>query len=222
MVESKQTYYLLSTEHDLKIIGHYPQISLKKGYNPKKNGHWEVPHNDFPSFQPNLELILHSKAQRTYYMHFGDLSNGFLVSEKLKNTLSSFTLPKHKFYPIKIFQNKELLNYFWFYYVIDNFWNKLDKQKSYAELVTVDNLDKIPEKVSVLSREQILTEKRKNKFPFKLRTGKIVLRDGTPKYDFYQIQCLGYQKVFSQIVFDKFKDENISGFELNLYMRFML
>ncbi len=219
-MEYKELYYLINADHNLKVIGNYPQVSLNKGYNPNNNGHWKVPHNSFPNFNPNLELTLHEKAFDTDYLHFSDLKNGFIVSDKLREILSSFTLPNHKFYPINVFYNKKRLNYYWFYYTLKDFWNVLDLENSYAELINADNVFSIEKKIAILSKQQILDKQIKYKFPYNLRTGKITLQKGTPKYDFYQIQCLGYQKVFSERLINCLNDEKVTGFELTAYDKF--
>ena len=64
-----------------------------------------------------------------------------------------------------------------FYHVIDNFWEELDKEKSYGEIINIDDLTGTPEKISIESRTQIINEKKKLKFPYKLRTGKIFLKE---------------------------------------------
>ncbi len=211
--ESKEAYFLISPEHNLKQIGYYPQTRIRKGYNPNLDGHWTVPHNDFPDFEPNLELELNSKGKRTDYMDFNDLRNGFLVSKKLKDILLKYELPKHKFYPVKIYHEEELLTYYWFYYIIDDFWESLDNDNSYAEIINADNIGEIEGKVPIISKEQVFKEEDNFTFPYRLRTGKITLKKGTPKYDFYQIKCLGLQKIFSKALINNLKEENITGFE---------
>ena len=50
-------YYNIGRSDDLEVIGHYPQTSLKKGYNPSlSDSHWAVKPDSFPNFIPNLEL----------------------------------------------------------------------------------------------------------------------------------------------------------------------
>ena len=44
-------------------MGHYPQADLKIGYNPRDNGHFTVKQNEFPDFNPKLELEMHPKAR---------------------------------------------------------------------------------------------------------------------------------------------------------------
>ncbi|MFL0121196.1 DUF1629 domain-containing protein, partial [Tenacibaculum maritimum] len=180
-MEYSNSFFLIRPTDDLNQIGYYPQVSLKEDYNPNLNGHWKVPHNEFPDFEPNLELKLHSKGKKSDYINLGDLRNSFIVSEKLKQILSEYKLPKHEFYPIKLYYKKELITYYWFYFIINDFWAFLNKEKSYAEVVNADHLDKI-ERIPIISREQILNEEMKFKFPFNVRTGKVFMTTEFPEY----------------------------------------
>ena len=64
-------YYRINSDYDnLEVIGHYPQTSLKKGYNPSlPDSHWAVEPHSFPNFIPNLELELHKDANATDYLN---------------------------------------------------------------------------------------------------------------------------------------------------------
>lgn len=153
-------YYIYSFSDDLNVIGYYPQVSLRQGYNPRlAESHWQVKRDEFPDFIPNLELELHRKAIPTDYLHFSDL-NGIIVSDKFKEILKLHNLPKHEFYPIKIYYNNTLLKYYWFHYLIDDFWNLLNKDKSYAEIVNIDTYPNIEGIIPIVSKEQILSEKK--------------------------------------------------------------
>lgn len=90
---------------DLKEIGHYPQTSLREGYNPNlPNSIWDIKHNEFPDFILNYELELHKDAIPTNYIE-GVSNLGMIVDFKFKTILEKVNLPEHQFYPIKVYLN---------------------------------------------------------------------------------------------------------------------
>ena len=91
-------YSINKVSDDLKAIGHYPQLEFRKGYNPNKNGCWNVERNNFPDFIPNYELELHPKAKPTNFLPIYSIGFGMIVDKNLKEVLSNFKLPKHHFY----------------------------------------------------------------------------------------------------------------------------
>ncbi|WP_111626043.1 hypothetical protein [Gelidibacter algens] len=157
-------FYSISRSDSINEIGHYPQADLKKGYNPRKNGHFMVKPYEFPDFIPNLELELHPKAIPTNYLDStAGLMNGFILDKKFKELISSFMLPKHYFYPIKVFQSNLLLDYYWFHFIVDDFWEFIDTEKSSAEVVYMETPTKIAveKTIPVLSNDQIINDKKK-------------------------------------------------------------
>ena len=125
-------YYLLSRSHNLKITGFDPQSKPKQGFNPTlPDSFWQVHPFEFPDFQPKLDLEMHRRAMPTNYLHYGGgLTVGILVDKKLKELLELFHLPPHRFYKIRVYQNNKLLDYYWFHYIIDDFWDYVDLEKS--------------------------------------------------------------------------------------------
>ena len=207
-------FNLASKPEDIKEIGYYPQATYHKNYGPNtKNSIWYIEHNSFPNFEPVLDISLHSKSKRTDFINLDVNTTGYVVSKKLKDALSKFNLPKHKFYKINVYHKKEILEYYWFYFVIDDFWEHLNTTKSFAEIVNADNLGIIEKTINIESKSQILKESQLYKFPYNCRTGKIVFKSNSPKYDFYKIQCLGYHKVFSDRLVNHLRQENITGLE---------
>ena len=219
-------YYSISRSDDIKEIGYYPQSDLRKGYNPRNNGHFVVKHYEFPDFKPNLELEMHPKASPTNYLDStAGLVNGFVVDRKLKELLMSFKLPKHHFYPIKVYKQEMLLEYYWFHYIIDDFWKFLDKEKSYAEVVFMETPTKIgiEKNVPIYSREQIIGEKRKLPRGKKnLRISKIVMKKEFPNYDFYEIDCLSYNTIISEKLRDSIIKASLTGMKIKPFDKFII
>uniref|UniRef100_UPI000555B3CD hypothetical protein n=1 Tax=Aquimarina pacifica TaxID=1296415 RepID=UPI000555B3CD len=126
-------YYTISRSHNLKEIGYYPQTSIAKGYNPVLyDGHRNVKVNEFPDFIPNYELDLHSKAKPTSFIHHSVANFGWVINGRLKDIMESYNLLDHHFYKMKLHHNGITLNYFWFHYIVRDFWKYLDKEKSYG------------------------------------------------------------------------------------------
>ena len=169
-------FYSIGRSDDLKEIGYYPQADLRPGYNPRQNGHFMVKHYEFPDFIPNLELDLHPKANATNYLDStAGLTSGFIIDAKFKEILSSFKLPRHHFYPIKVYKDDKLLDYYWFHYIVDDFWQYLDKDKSMAEIVYMEIPTKIgvEKTIPIISRDQILNKEDELPFNKNLRIKKI-------------------------------------------------
>ncbi len=205
-----------SRPEEIRKIGHYPQATYHKKYDPNaKNCHWRIKHKTFPDFKPILDISLHSKSKRTDFLNLHESIKGYIVSKRLKDIFSKFSLPKHEFYSINVYHKEEILEYYWFYYVIneEEFWENIDISKSYGDVVNADNLGVIEKKIPIQSKDQILADSDSYKFPYHCRIGNVVLKSETPKYDFYQIQCLGYHKFFSDRIINCFQKENITGLE---------
>lgn len=215
-------YYQITRIDDIKATGHYPQTTLRKGYNPRKNGHFQVKSNEFPDFAPNLELDIHSKAIPTDYLDFSSSFGMIVISQRMKVILENHDIPKHHFYPIKVYHNNILLNYYWLHFIIYDFWRFLDSQSSYAEhKVFVDPLTtKVIRKIPITSSDQIIKEKSKIMVPNILAIGHIKMKKGYPKYDLYQIGCLSYNTLISESLRNTLIKESITGFETKLFDKF--
>ncbi|WP_299246095.1 DUF1629 domain-containing protein [uncultured Aquimarina sp.] len=214
-------YYLIGRSDDLKIIGHDPQTTLKKGYNPRINGLYQVKHYEFPNFLPELKLELHKDAIPTDYLYsmvgFGMMT----VSEKMKEVLQNHLLPKHHFYPIEVFHKKKTLKYFWLHFIVDDFWNLLDKENSFGEIIDSKTWA-VKRKVSIESKEQI----RKIMYPEEflvnelLTVGQVTMRKELPKYDLYQMGCINYTSLISEKLKNALLENGITGFEIKPYDKF--
>ncbi|WP_024770552.1 hypothetical protein [Aquimarina macrocephali] len=216
-------YSINNVSDDLEIIGHYPQLALKRGYNPTlSDSYKQVKANNFPDFVPNLELELHPKANPTDFLPRVGPYFGIFVNEKMKDVLENHNLPRHHFYPIKIFKSDIALNYFWLHYIVDDFWNYLDIESSYAELKKmVDPVTYVVDKkIPIQSRDQIIKEDYKQKGTDILAIGQIKMKRGFPKYDLYQVDCLSYNTIISEALKEALLTEGLTGFETKPFDRF--
>ena len=208
-------YYSISWDYDnLEVIGHYPQTSLKKGYNPRlPDSHRQVKPHSFPDFIPNLELELHDKAYPTDYIQ-KFVSFGMVVNTKFKNILKQFKLPPHAFYPIKVYHKGALLEYFWFHYAINDFFSWLDKEESKALIYDDKNgVYKVISELNLsLSLEEI--EKINQKLPWHqhMKWEKIIFKKEFPKYDVYKTRGLDLKNFISERLLNALLDAGMTGF----------
>lgn len=218
-------FYSISRSKNIDEIGYYPQADFREGYNPRKNGHFMVKHYEFPDFRPNLELEINPKANPTNYLDStAGLMNGFILDKKLKDILSISKLPKHHFYPIKVFQTNNLLDYYWFHYIIDDFWEYLDKDKSSIEVVYMESPTKITVETTmpIISNEQIISCKKNLSIGKNLRIRELIMKPSFPKYDFYKIGCLSRNTLISESLKDIIFKEGITGIEIKPFNKFLI
>ncbi|MCZ8286160.1 MAG: hypothetical protein O9353_11965 [Bacteroidia bacterium] len=74
----------------------------------------------FPKFELNLEYVkMRNNAKLTDFISFYPhiVSGTFLVSEKVVKILSTFNLPKHKYYPASIDFKGEIINTYKLLYI---------------------------------------------------------------------------------------------------------
>ncbi|MGG8498135.1 imm11 family protein [Tenacibaculum sp. TC6] len=210
-------YYSIDWDYDtIEVIGHYPQVTLKKGYNPgAPDGYWEVKPYEFPNFIPNLELELHEKAKATDYLE-KYASFGMFVNKKFMNILKEFKLPSHAFYPIKVYHKGELLEYFWFHYVVHDFFEWLDKDKSRA--VIYDDKEGCYKIISELDLRISLDEIEKINLALPWQQGlkweKIVFKADFPKYDVYKTQGLDLKNFISEPLLEALQEAGMTGFRV--------
>ncbi|SFW52793.1 hypothetical protein SAMN02927921_02156 [Sinomicrobium oceani] len=219
-----EEYYSIRRSDDLQETGHYPQAHLRKGYNPRKNGHFMVKHYEFPDFAPNLELEMHPKTIPTNYLNnTAGLINGFIVDSKFKLMMSSFKLPRHHFYPIKAYKGSKLFDYYWLHYIVDDFWEFIDTANSYGEVFEFKTPFEtvVTETFAISSKNQVLEEKRKYKLG-RTRIGKIIMKKEFPQYDLYKIDCLSYTTILSEKLKNAIVKAGITGMEIKPFNKFLI
>ncbi len=218
-------YYTIGTSDDLNIIGHYPQTKLRidKGDNPRDDGYLAMKANVFPDFVPNYKLELHPKAKPTNFLPKNPASFGWIVDDKFKKILEKYKLPKHHFYKIKVYQNDDVLDYYWLHYIIDDFWDFIDSGNSYGEVFKFDTpVDiKVTKKIPIISHKQITNEEKNHDYG-SIRIGRIKMKREFPNYDLYQTKCINYNTVISESLKEALEKEGITGTETRLYNNFQV
>ncbi|SFW52757.1 hypothetical protein SAMN02927921_02153 [Sinomicrobium oceani] len=210
-------YYYIGLSNDLKVIGYYPQTDFHKGYNPTDNGSYCVKPDTFPDFVPNYELELHKKAFATGFLQRVGASFGIVVDEKVKNILKEHCLPPHAFYPTTVFHNDEVLQYYWFHYIPNDFWELIDNRNSFAYVyqikkATVTKIKEIP----IISKEQILNEKKKYTGLTPITLGRLKMSAEFCKYDFYLTGAFNHTMI-SERLKKALEENNVSGYEAKLF-----
>lgn len=208
-------YFEIGDSIDSKIIGHYPQTKLKRGYTRMH------PHQ-FPDFVPDYELILHDKAYKTNKIYRAGASFGMIIDSKFREVISKFKLPKHHFYPVKVHHKNAILQYFWLHFIVDDFWEYLDKDKSYGAVENIQDIRNIvvEKKIPILSNDQIISEESKYKIPLRLMIGELVMKKGFPNYDLYQTRAINYRTMISEKLKNALLAEGLTGFELKPFPKF--
>ncbi|MCL8009451.1 hypothetical protein M8845_18670 [Gelidibacter japonicus] len=215
-------YYTVEMSDNLSVIGHYPQGEYKKGYNPKENGSFNVQINEFPDFVPKLELELHKKAKPTDCLSFLGLPFGMIISEKMKETLKKHNTPKSHFYPTKIYHKNQVLNYYWFHYVIDDFWEFIDKNNSYGVVLNINSSFTLKRKIPVISKEENKKEILNHEANTIKRIGKITMKKEFPKYDFYITNFIESRKIISESLKNTIEKKGLTGMEIKLFDKFSI
>lgn len=105
-------YYVLHVKDE--SAGEYPDsYDWDNPHAPSKFREYIRENNDFPSFTPKLELEIYDDPEfnKVNDFIFGPIKK-FCISEKIKEVLRDFNLPKHRFYPVKVFEPRRYLGLF--------------------------------------------------------------------------------------------------------------
>lgn len=202
-------YYSIGRSDDLKVIGHYPQTLIKEDYNPSlPNGHWNLYPNEFANFELSYELELNSKAMPTNYLHGHTNNFGMIVDLKFKKILEQFNLPAHRFYPIKVDHKGNLLEYYWFHYIID-IWQYVNIEASSA--LIMKKFDFEIEKIIPIPDLKTIHEFKENlSFEQELMLNKLVLKTD---YDVIKINKVQFvPELFSEPLLNALQDAGMTGF----------
>lgn len=180
-----------------------------------RNGHRNVRPDQFPDFIPNYELELHPRARATNFIHRAGAGFGFVMDALPKDILEKFKLPRHHFYPMKVYHNGKTLPYFWFHYIVDDFWDWVDRDQSIA---VIQDIRKNYEVVDTFDLDLSVDEikKLKKTFPYYLKTKwqKLVFKSGFP-YDFYKSRNIMVFEFIGEDVAEAFEKAGVTGLEIN-------
>ncbi len=217
-------YYRIVASEDLKVHASESQTKLAKGYDSiKNNGYKNVKSDEFPDFLPNYELELHTKAMATSILPKVAPSFGLIIDNETKELFKKFKLPPHAFYPSKVHHNNKVLEYFWFHYIVRDFWKFIDKDASYGEIIkfnTKEHKWEVVRKFPLTSKEQSLIESRHVEPLVGARIGEVIMKEDFPKYDLYEIGAVNIHSIVSELLRDAMINNGLTGFEFKLFDRF--
>lgn len=215
-------YYKIEMTDNQKVIGHYPQAKYEEGYNPRKEGIFSIKQNRFPDFTPRLDLRLHQESIITDYLDSSLVPFGMIVSEKMKFILEKTKLPKHKFYPINVFQEDLSFTYYWFHFIIDDFWDCIDKDKSYGKVLRIDDNFSLKRTIPAISIEENRKEMLTREAKTIKKIGIIVMNDKFPKYDIYKTAFIEHKDLISESFKKLIKENSITGMEIKPFEKFII
>jgi len=211
-------YYNIESTNEIEIIGFYPQTTRtsKEGYHVDAfNSERNMRFDSFPNFEPNYALDLNPKAKETDFLSRGSLDFGFVVSNRLKEVLTKFKLPPHRFYPIQVYNSRN--QYFWFHYIAD-IQNYICLNETEIEIFDIFNL-KVLETLKFSSFEELRERKRKSIMeigkPMRYKT--ITLNSDFPNYDLFEITGAQYFTLISSSLREELLQHRITGFEIVEY-----
>jgi hypothetical protein len=134
---SRTTYYVMEVLDE--SASEFPEnYDWDSPFSQRSHRDYVIEHRTMPSFEPKLEQEISDDPQfnKVNDFIFGPTKR-YCISERVKNILTDFRLPEHRFYSVTVYQKKRLLGlikskakvdskYFAFFY--DNFFidDKLD------------------------------------------------------------------------------------------------
>ncbi|PBI83954.1 hypothetical protein BSF41_43870 [Flavobacterium sp. ACN2] len=204
-------YLDFTTSNDIDIIGYYPQVSNTENnlfgspFAPKRINYGEIPEEI-----PHLELQFNKNTKVTDLLSTYNPYFGFLVSERLEKIISSFHLPPHKFYPIKIIRGDHMLNYFWFNF-FDNLFDFIDLKKSTIEIYHKFNFN-VLDTLSIDSEENLKKINSNLDFEKSIRLKELFFNANFPNYDIITNNIMGSGNFISEALRDSLNENNITGF----------
>lgn len=212
-------YFSINSTQDLRIIRHYPQTHFRKGYNPTlPNAHRNIKNNKFPDFLPELELEINSKAIPTNLIDKIGASFGLIVDKDLKEILELYKLPPHRFYPIKVYHNEKLMDYYWFHFIVPDIWSKINFKDSEIRIqhsFNVQNFVVLP----MVDKNYVkyLNLHFSRNINFNVKPEKIILNNKFENYDIINLDFLHYPTLISNKLKKTMEAEGITGFETKLF-----
>jgi len=210
-------YYRIIENVELEVIGYYPQLQYKPGYNPRAPyGHWNVKGNVFPDFSPELELVIHENAMPTNILNRMSIcSFGLFIDRKFRNIIEQHKLPPHHYYPIKVYHKEQLLEYFWLHWIVNDFWDIIDYENTLVKRYSIINPPNFTIE-PIISKSNLEAFLNKKEIGFDFCYEKLVFRPGFD-YDVYQTQAVDWRSLISGKLKDALEEQGMTGFEAHLY-----
>lgn len=210
-------YFDLTKSNDIRIVGEIPQVSATENnlfgspFSPIN-----VRYDKILDKIPLLELEFEKKAKKTDLLSSYNIYFGLLISEKIKQIVSDFNLPNHKFYHLNLLKNKKNVNGYYFFHFYDNLFHYLDYKKTKIAIMHKFNFSVLDE--FVLQSEEHLKEiKSSLKFEEHIRLKELHFNDTFPNYDIMTNNILGFQTLISEKLLFALQENDITGYEVSEY-----
>jgi hypothetical protein len=212
--------YSVKNTSEKKIVGpEYPQIeTMRTAIDVSAQQSVYAPDGEtFPDLPPQLDsFILNNKSKLTDVLSASMISFGFLVNEKVKNILSQYKLPDHRFYPASVLHNNKLhTGYFWFYFISDVL-DHIDYSKTTfftSDFFNneIETCGPIPAADSFRTLNNSLTDFRK------LNSAEVYFRSSLLKeVDLFMLSFGSSDTYISKSLYNDLLANKISGFEYRL------
>jgi hypothetical protein len=194
-------YYVLENACNTDETGpEYPQVQkMGKGYDYNApDSIYEIT-NVIPEFIPNFD-------------HFG-----FIVSSRFKKVLSSFKLPEHRFYPIKMLHNKTWLDDYHWLQVACDLTEYIDYQKSEFYIRNLaDPLRRDLGSIKLLSKADFELKRKevraKNSPSFAISSKRIMMNNNFDKdLDFFEISGVNNDIFISDRLSQAIQEAKLTG-----------
>jgi hypothetical protein len=210
-------YYSIGKSTDLDTIGEYPQIEKEYDYNlADPHSYWNVSWNKLPDFNPVYKIKIQHKAKITNLLNNLSGFYGLTVDRSLKELLSKFKLPEHKFYPIQVAQNNKQLDYYWFHFV-NSFLEYVDFQNTTFELFRATPPFNVLKELSFSSVSELHKMEDKLNFEKDICLKKIILKKNFPNYDIISLSNIAPILLVSENLKKALEESDLNGFVFGEY-----
>lgn len=206
-------YYILKNSNEKKDVGsQYPQIQEIGGtmHKDAPDSIYKVPSGRFPDFIPNLNYLnLHPKAKLTDVLSAAHISNGFILSQKVKNIFDEFNLIEHRYYPAIINHNGTLYKDFFWFCPIGDLVDYIDFNRT--EFYITDSFNE-KFQINIENKEDLKQTYNDISSLNKIRTYKYYfISNHSPNKDLFFINFADSRLIISESLENKLQQEKITG-----------
>ena len=213
------TFFSIRTSSEKKIIGtDFPQIqTMSRDVNSKAvDSLFNVYADAFPDFTPDLNyFVVNKSAKLTDFLSASMIGFGFILNDKVKNILTRYKIPAHKFYPAIVEYNGSFHNnYYWFFYISD-ILEFIDYDKTIffiADMVDnkIEDCKNIHSAASLKNLIEVLPDDRTidSEIVF-------VKNDIAEHLDLIKLPFGNYRTYISEKLYKALEEDNISGINMS-------